>query len=146
MSSTAASKHFDEITLAITKIESQEPSIVVQGLNILTKKSFDALEANNVQFEHFPQLVVSLGSLLDVVNPLKDVIYGCSLASESSGLEYQNSWGRWRHSGNPTIKVGIFTNDIEPTVCFTTNFYYYVILHTGIILQLGRQCTLAHRS
>jgi hypothetical protein len=104
MSHTAATKHVEEINLATARIESQDPGVVVQGLNVLTRKSFDALEANNVQFEHFPQLLISLGSVLDVINPLKDVAY--SSGELGSISEYQSSWQRWKPSGNSTTKVG----------------------------------------
>jgi hypothetical protein len=103
MSHTAATKHVEEINLATARIESQDPGVVVQGLNVLTRKSFDALEANNVQFEHFPQLLISLGSVLDVINPLKDVAY-CSGDLGSISVD-QLSWQRWKSSVNSATKV-----------------------------------------
>lgn len=71
-------KHHDDVIQAITKIESADPNVVIQGLNVLTKKSFEALEANSVHFENYPQLALSIGSLLDIVCPLTAYIYSCT--------------------------------------------------------------------
>lgn len=76
-----SAKHHDDVVQAIAKIESADPNAVVQGINVLTKKSFEALEANSVHFENYPQLAISIGSLLDVINPLSGYIYSCTPAA-----------------------------------------------------------------
>lgn len=104
--SSNAAKHTEEILNATNRIESSDPTVVVQGLNILTKKSFEALEGHNIQFEHYPQLAVSLGSLLDVVNPLKDVVFESFHDSHwESDVDYV--WERWSCSGNIRLKVPV---------------------------------------
>ncbi len=108
MSQSTAAKHSEEIALATNRIESSDPSIVVQGLNVLTKKSFDALESSNLHFEFFPQLALSLGSLLDVVNPLK----GAVLPTEGIKFVHPDSdeiWTTWHFMHNNSIKVRSLT-------------------------------------
>jgi hypothetical protein len=104
MSQSTAAKHSEEIILATNRIESSDPSVVVQGLNVLTKKSFDALESSNLHFEFFPQLALSLGSLLEVVNPL----IGAVLPEEGVKVVHPESdeiWTAWQFTHNNNIKV-----------------------------------------
>lgn len=104
-SHSGPAKHHDEIFSATAKIESSDPSVVIQGLNALSKKSFEALETNSVHFENYPQLAISLGSLLDVVSPLTSFLFSCG---ETTPLSEYNL-GAWRvalpGAGNPHIKV-----------------------------------------
>lgn len=98
-------KHHEEINTATAKIESSDPSIVIQGLNALTKKTFEALETHSVHFENYPQLAISLGSLLSVVNPLAAYLFSGSDAT------FDDTAGLWAiklpNEGNPRIKVQI---------------------------------------
>lgn len=102
---SSAAKHHDEIFGATAKIESSDPSVVIQGLNTLSKKSFEALETNSVHFENYPQLAISLGSLLDVVDPLTSFVFFCGDTNAFSEF----TLGAWPvtlpTAGNPHIKV-----------------------------------------
>jgi len=99
----ATTKHHEEINTATAKIESSDPSVVIQGLNVLTKKSFEALETHSVHLENYPQLSISLGSLLGVVNPLTAYLYS------GSDANFDDTVGPWSvklpKEGNPHIKV-----------------------------------------
>ena len=58
-------------------LESNDPREVIKGLNFISIKSFDqTVVDNNItnpnHLESNPQLVLSLGSLLDATNPLFD--------------------------------------------------------------------------
>ena len=68
----------EAISVALKGIDSNDVYDVVKGLNFLTKKSFDqgvGTEDQPIQLESHPLIVLSLGSLLDVLNPLKDLIF-----------------------------------------------------------------------
>ena len=96
-------KHHEEINTATVKIESSDPSVVIQGLNVLTKKTFEALETHSVHLENYPQLAISLGSLLGVINPLTAYLYSRSDATFDDSLE---TWSiALPKEGNPHIKV-----------------------------------------
>lgn len=107
MSSSYANnaKHNDEVNAATAKIESSDPSIVIQGLNTLTKKSFEALESHSIHLENYPQLAISIGSLLDIVNPLTAYIFSC----ENGNINAEDVLGQWTVKlpceGNPHIRV-----------------------------------------
>lgn len=102
-----SAKHHDDVVQAIAKIESSDPNVVIQGINVLTKKSFEALEQNNVHFENYPQLAISIGSLLDIVDPISAYIYACTPAA----VDYSQT-DHWSASspctGNIHVKVNRF--------------------------------------
>lgn len=99
-------KHHDEMVAAMAKIESSDPSVVIQGMNTLSKKSFEALETNSVHFENYPQLAISLGSLLEVVNPLTSFLFSCGDTGSSSSEYTAGAWPvTLPCQGNPHIKV-----------------------------------------
>lgn len=102
-----SAKHYDDVVQAIGKIESADPNVVIQGINVLTKKSFEALEQNNVHFENYPQLAISIGSLLDVVDPLSAYIYSCTPAAVDNSQT--DHWpATCPCTGNVHVKVTIF--------------------------------------
>ena len=63
----------ENINQAIQLINSTNINDVIRGLNYLLQKSYEANElntSNNAVFvEQYPQLLTSLGNLLDVINP-----------------------------------------------------------------------------
>lgn len=58
---------------AIRDLSSADLSTVIRGLNVLTQKSCEA-ESVNFNLELYPQIIVSLGDLLDLVNPIASVL------------------------------------------------------------------------
>jgi hypothetical protein len=109
--SNAIVKHAEDVAQATLKLESNEPSVVVQGLNVLTKKSFEAVETSNLQLENYPQLALSLGSLLEVVNPLKGLV----LPADDGTLinpDFCTSWETMLSSGRPEIKVTVVIREL----------------------------------
>ena len=69
--------HESEINYAIEYINSNLVHEVIRGLNILTKKSYALLDnpGSTMYLESYPQLIISLGSLLDTVNPMGPFIF-----------------------------------------------------------------------
>jgi hypothetical protein len=137
-------KHVEDIHLAIAKIDSNNPNAVVSGINVLTKKAFEAVDSLAVQFELFPQLIVSLSSLLDTINPLSLVIF------EEYDEKLQAAWSQFDEStspwntrlisqGNPLIKVQ--SSSLFFCVWFGFLFIYatYYFSVSGVVVQLGRQ-------
>jgi hypothetical protein len=68
------SKLIEGINTAIQALDSTNISEVIRGLNFLLQKTYDANEisssSNVIYLEQFPKLLVALGNLLDVINPL----------------------------------------------------------------------------
>ena len=109
MSYYSSSKLHDEISQAIAKIDCSEPNLVIQGLNSLTKRSFDGLETNAVHLENFPQLAISLGCLLDAIDPLSSFIFADALKEAVKSLHFDDPQSRWAirlaSQGNLHLKV-----------------------------------------
>lgn len=63
-------KNNSKIIKAIKYIDGQDPSLVIKGLNTITQRTYELADSSSIQLEAFPELILSLGSLLDVVNPI----------------------------------------------------------------------------
>lgn len=63
----------NDIRSAISSLNSNQPSIVINALNILTQKSFES-ELNVLNVEKYPNIIISLGELLKVLNPLGNIL------------------------------------------------------------------------
>jgi hypothetical protein len=137
-------KHVEDIHLAIAKIDSNNPNAVVSGINVLTKKAFEAVDSLAVQFELFPQLIVSLSSLLDTINPLSLVIF------EEYDEKLQAAWSQFDEStspwntrlisqGNPLIKVQSKSLILCVWFGFLLICATYYLSVSGVVVQLGRQ-------
>lgn len=74
----------EKINNAVRDIISKDPSIVIRGLNFLTTKTYESTEPCDVQLEHFPMLALSLGNLLDTLNPLALVLFEENKDSDTS--------------------------------------------------------------
>ena len=74
---TSRSVHVTEINTAIQKLGSNSSQQVAVGLNVLTKKSYNLFDLgiNSLHLEDYPKLVISLGELLDVINPLGSYLF-----------------------------------------------------------------------
>jgi hypothetical protein len=68
------SKLIEGINTAIQSLDSTNISEVIRGLNFLLQKTYDANEisssSNVIYLEQFPKLLMALGNLLEVINPL----------------------------------------------------------------------------
>ena len=64
------------LTEAVKLIDSSDPSDIIHGLNLVTLKSFNrSTETCDINLESCPYLLLSLGSLLDVVNPIGNILF-----------------------------------------------------------------------
>ena len=113
MSHGIPSKHSEDIAQAVLKIDCSEPSLVIQGLNVVTKKSFESLESNSLQLENFPQLAISLGCLLEVIDPLTSFVFFNAKTDILYGLQLDNPPTPWVPklitAGNLKLKVLLHT-------------------------------------
>lgn len=67
----------EKVNQAVKEINSKDILVVIKGLNFLTLKSFEMIDTHSFQLESHPQVLLSLASLLDVVNPIqKEIIPG----------------------------------------------------------------------
>ena len=73
----------EKINEAIKEVESKDPGTVIKGLNTILMKSFESDTGVTLQIENYPELLNSLGSLLDVLNPLENLVFK-DLGSDSS--------------------------------------------------------------
>ena len=77
-----------KILNGINDLDSKDPSLVVRGLNFFSSRSFEMTDNNSIQLESYPQLLLSLSNLLDIVNPI-----GQFLLTEEQLLEnHSNFW------------------------------------------------------
>lgn len=75
----------DEIAIAIRQLDSRDPNEVVKGLNLLLQVSFETENgsyhvrglAGCLYLDAFPELALAIGSLLDVLNPIGEVVFRC---------------------------------------------------------------------
>lgn len=79
MMSASTSSMLEKLDAAILYLKSTDVKVVAKGLNFLLAKSADGFEqtayANIAAAETCPKLVIALGELLDVVNPLGRLVY-----------------------------------------------------------------------
>ena len=66
-----------EINAAVDKLNSSSSQQVAAGLNLLTKKSYNLFDLgiNSLHLEDYPRLVIALGDLLEVINPLSSYLF-----------------------------------------------------------------------
>lgn len=75
------SSHLDKLKLATQYLDSNDPKTVTAGLNYLTQKSYEssaewtAYSTAALQIDQYPPLLNSISSLLDVVNPLGNILF-----------------------------------------------------------------------
>jgi hypothetical protein len=67
-------KNNSKIIKAIKHMDSHDPSVVIKGLNTLTQKTYELTDSAAIQLDIFPELILSLGSLLDTVNPIVSLL------------------------------------------------------------------------
>lgn len=71
---------------AISWLSSSDPKVVSKGLNFLLAKSVDGFENSAhiavVAAECCPKLIIALGDLMEVVNPLGTLLYKPSSVDE----------------------------------------------------------------
>eukprot|EP00600_Ochromonadales_sp_CCMP1393_P003556 CAMPEP_0174993564 /NCGR_PEP_ID=MMETSP0004_2-20121128/23144_1 /TAXON_ID=420556 /ORGANISM="Ochromonas sp., Strain CCMP1393" /LENGTH=535 /DNA_ID=CAMNT_0016247691 /DNA_START=71 /DNA_END=1676 /DNA_ORIENTATION=- len=91
-------KHHGEITSAIMLIDSNDPADVISGLNSLLKRSYESIELRQVHLETFPQLIVSIGCLLDTVNPLCPLIFSADSTDIDNGHIFDDQLSAWSNS------------------------------------------------
>jgi len=77
VSLTSRSVHVTEINAAVEKLNSSSSQQVAAGLNLLTKKSYNLFDLgiNSLHLEDYPRLVIALGDLLDVIDPLSSYLF-----------------------------------------------------------------------
>jgi hypothetical protein len=61
------------IKSAIVDLYANNPSVVIYALNILTQKSID-VDQNALFIEKYPIIIVALGDLLNILNPLSNIL------------------------------------------------------------------------
>lgn len=59
----------ETVTEVVDNLNSTDPKLVVKGLNILSKKTFELADSNAFLIDNFPSLHLAIGSLLDVIDP-----------------------------------------------------------------------------
>jgi hypothetical protein len=64
-----------KINEAIADLNSNDPTVVIKGLNTLLMKSFESDIGITLQVENYPQLLTALGSLLDSLNPIAGILF-----------------------------------------------------------------------
>ena len=67
----------EKMMIALKDLNSKDIESVVKSLNFLNQKSFEMTESQSINIEAYPQLVVSLIALLDVVNPISNSLFPC---------------------------------------------------------------------
>ena len=60
---------------ATKELNSNDPTVVIKGLNSLLMKSFESDIGITLQIENYPDLTSALGSLLDALNPIANVLF-----------------------------------------------------------------------
>ncbi len=88
-------KNTNKIIKAIKYMDSSDPAVVVKGLNILTQKTYELYDSNALQLENFPELILSLGSLMDIVNRLDVDIFSNSPHNSYSSMVLDRSNTYW---------------------------------------------------
>ena len=76
-----------KIHKATKELDSSDPAVVIKGLNTLLMKSFESDTGITLQVENYPELLISLGCLLDALNPLGGMLFQESSPSSSKGNE-----------------------------------------------------------
>lgn len=64
-----------KINEAIADLNSNDPTVVIKGLNTLLMKSFESDIGITLQIENYPQLLTALGRLLDSINPIAGILF-----------------------------------------------------------------------
>lgn len=81
-----SAKLIEGMNNALNSLESSNISEVIRGLNYILQKSFEANEISNtnnvIYIEQFPRLLLALGTLLDVINPLGKIPFQKYLGNE----------------------------------------------------------------
>ena len=112
---------------ATKELNSNDPTVVIKGLNTLLMKSFESDIGITLQVENYPDLLSALGSLLDALNPIASVLFSDNSTrkptekirdSDMTGIKRKleavhatghNSDDRWNKSlpsdGNQLFKV-----------------------------------------
>lgn len=60
----------ERLSTAIKDLNSKDISVIIKSLNFLNQKTFELTDSHAIQVESCPHLLISLGALLDVVNPI----------------------------------------------------------------------------
>ena len=71
-----------KILESIKELGSKDPTVVLKGLNTLLMKSFESDIGITLQIENYPDLLPALGTLLDVLNPLANILFLSDSASK----------------------------------------------------------------
>lgn len=67
-------KNISKVNKAIKYLDSKDPSVIIKGLNVLTVKTYDTSDSNIIHLETFPELILSLGCLLNDISPWSTLV------------------------------------------------------------------------
>lgn len=86
-------KNISKINKAIKYLDSKDPAIIVKGLNVLTVRTYDTSDSSAVHLESFPEMILSLGCLLDALSPWSSYVENAVKCSyENVLLNHSSSW------------------------------------------------------
>ena len=77
----------DRINEATRELNSRDPGTVIKGLNTLLMKSFESDTGITLQIENYPDLLTALGSLLDALNPIGNMLFHESIIDIDASVE-----------------------------------------------------------
>jgi hypothetical protein len=81
----------DRMNVAVRELNAKDPAVIVKGLNYLTQKSFEMTDNNAIQVELCPHLLISLGELLNTINPITACLFPMDVAT-SFTLSGEEQW------------------------------------------------------
>lgn len=94
-----------KISEAIIELNSNDPTVVIKGLNTLLMKSFESDIGITLQVENYPQLLTALGSLLDSLNPIAGILFMDDPHLKSSRERESDVGLKRKYSGDDVVDL-----------------------------------------